>query len=122
MLGSQIYRASFKDDDSKDNALLQYTLQWSEDAAKEANKKIRPKKDDDVYFRCGIQKGHSMGESFKASDYFHIDASSGAVTLASSLDRERVDQMDLTIIVSDSGHPRRSSVMTLRVVVKGRLF
>ncbi|GAU98557.1 hypothetical protein RvY_09686-2 [Ramazzottius varieornatus] len=118
MPGSQIFRASFKDDDSKDNALLQYTLQWSEDAAKEANNKVRPKKDEDVYFRCGIQKGHSAGDGFKASDYFHIDPVSGVVSLATSLDRETVDRMDLTIIVSDSGHPRHSSVMTLRVIVK----
>ncbi|XP_055333667.1 fat-like cadherin-related tumor suppressor homolog [Paramacrobiotus metropolitanus] len=116
---TEIYQLLASDADSGENAELHFSLQWSEDAARETVSRIRNRKsDEDVFFRCGIKKGLSGAEEFKAGDYFQIDSTSGKVYLINELDREMIDQLDLTIIVSDAGHPRRSSAMTLRVVVK----
>ncbi|OWA49788.1 Fat-like cadherin-related tumor suppressor-like protein [Hypsibius exemplaris] len=119
VIGTEIFHAEFTDSDSGLNGALHYTVQWSEDAAREANARIRTRKsEEDIYFRCGIQKGAWNNDDFKAAEYFHIDPTSGRISLINNLDREVIDQLDLTIIVSDLGHPRQTSVMTLRIIVK----
>lgn len=119
-IGSEIFQVRATDADSGENAQLHYTLQWSEEAAGESFKQNRNRKaDEDLFFRCGIQKGVSNLDDFKAGDYFYIDPSNGTVFLVNELDYEMVDQLDLLIIVSDFGHPRKSASMILRILVKG---
>ncbi|XP_011499727.1 PREDICTED: cadherin-related tumor suppressor-like [Ceratosolen solmsi marchali] len=50
-------------------------------------------------------------------DAFHVDSTTGALYLRKPLDYEELETYRLNITCSDAGHPRLSSVITLRVDV-----